>query len=264
MIFINTRPPDRAKALTQCLEQADFNVIELPVLALRAKPFDETLRLNYQALPDASMIVVVSPTAVDIGMRYLQLAGLDICALRHIQWVAVGKTTAAALAQYGVESAIPEVETSEGMLSLSIFNTLNGIENIAFWRGEGGRQFMMQELQSKDISILNFVLYERYCPEQTIQKFPEISAYLIEKERLKQVPYWVCISSEASWKNWLMLCRHAPELLSKCHYLVLGERLYQLLVHDKAKLKQDYAVSQLVDLNPQTILKSIHHWRKTL
>lgn len=264
MIFINTRPPDRAKALTQCLQQADFNVIELPVLALRAKPFDETLRLNYQVLPDASMIVVVSPTAVDIGMRYLQLAGLDICALRHIQWVAVGKTTAAALAQYGVESAIPEVETSEGMLSLPIFNTLNGIENIAFWRGEGGRQFMMQELQSKDISILNFVLYERYCPEQTIQRFPEISAYLIENERLKQVPYWVCISSEASWKNWLMLCRHAPELLSKCHYLVLGERLYQLLVHDKAKLKQDYAVSQLVDLNPQTILKSIHHWRKTL
>lgn len=264
MFFINTRPSDRAKALTACLEQADFNVIELPVLELRAKPLDDTLRQNYQALIQSDVIVVVSPTAVDIGMQYLKHVGLDTHVLNHIQWIAVGKTTAAALALYGIESTTPEVETSEGMLSLPIFNHLAGIRGIAFWRGEGGRQFMMQQCILKDIPIFNFVLYERFCPQQTIEKFSQISAYLLKEEVLEKKPFWVCISSEASWKNWIKLCELEDALLSKCHYLVLGERLYQILIDDQIKLQQAYMVSRLADLRPQTILNSIHYWQKTL
>lgn len=264
MLFINTRPSDRAKALTECLKQADFNVIELPVLELRAKPLDDTLRHNYQSLIQSDVIVVVSPTAVDIGMQYLQHVGLDAHALKHIQWIAVGKATATALAAYGVESITPEVETSEGMLSLPIFDRLEGIRGIAFWRGEGGRQFMMQQCVLKDIPIFNFVLYERFCPQQTIEKFSKVSAYLLNENVLEKKPYWICISSEASWRNWVMLCDLDNTLLSKCHYLVLGERLYQILIHDQANLQQTYTVSQLADLNPQTILNSIHYWQKTL
>ena len=32
MLFVNTRPDDRAQALTECLEQANFTVLALPVL----------------------------------------------------------------------------------------------------------------------------------------------------------------------------------------------------------------------------------------
>lgn len=260
MLFINTRPVERAQALTQCLAQAGFKVIDLPLLALKAKPFDSDLMQRYLALMQTQVIVVVSPTAVDIGMQYLVRAGIALSALKHVQWIAVGKTTANALADFGIESVVPEVETSEGMLSLPIFNTLDNLHAIAFWRGEGGRQFMMQQCAERDIAVLNFVLYERYCPEETYQNFEQMAAEILAEPS----PYWVCISSEASWKNWLKLCEHHAYLLNLGHYLVLGERLYQLLALDKNNLKAQFAVNQLDDLNPITVLNRIHCLQRTL
>ena len=260
MLFINTRPIERAQALTQCLVQADFKVIDLPVLALKAKPFDSDLMKLYSSLLQTQLIVVVSPTAVDIGMRYLEQAGIELKVLKHVQWIAVGKTTAAALARLGIDSLVPEVETSEGMLSLPIFDTMNNLHTIAFWRGEGGRQFMMQQCAEKDIAVLNFVLYERYCPKETYQNFEQIADEILAES----APYWVCISSEASWKNWLKLCENNIYMLNHCHYLVLGERLYQLLNHDKNNLRAHFAVNQLDDLNPTTVLIRIHALQRKL
>lgn len=260
MLFINTRPVERAQALTECLAQADFKVIDVPLLALKAKPFDSALMQLYSSLVQTQVIVAVSPTAVDIGMQYLEQAGIPLSVLMHVQWIAVGKTTAAALAAFGIESLVPEVETSEGMLSLPIFNSMHNLHAIAFWRGEGGRQFMMQQCAERDIEVLNFVLYERYCPEETSQKFEQMVAEILTEP----APYWVCMSSEASWKNWLKLCENHLYMLNHCHYLVLGERLNQLLNHDKNNLKAQFAVNQLDDLNPTTVLNRIHALQRTL
>lgn len=260
MLFINTRPAERAQALTQCLVQADFKVIDLPVLALKAKPFDSDLMQLYASLVHTQMIVVVSPTAVHIGMQYLEQAGIALSALKHVKWIAVGKTTATALAAFGIESWVPDVETSEGMLSLPIFDTMPHLRSIAFWRGEGGRQFMMQQCAEKDMAVLNFVLYERYCPEETYQNFEQTVAKILTAP----APYWVCISSEASWKNWLKLCENNLYLLNHCHYLVLGERLKHVLRHDKNNLKAQFAVNQLDDLNPTTVLNRIYALQRTL
>ena len=48
------------------------------------------------------------------------------------------------------------------------------LKQIAFWRGLGGRQFMMQQLQQQGISVLNFVLYRRQCPELSVLKIHTI------------------------------------------------------------------------------------------
>ena len=97
MLFVNTRPDDRAQALTECLEQANFTVIALPVLELRARPLDQSLKDLYLKLNSTQIIVVVSPKAVEIGLSYLEQSGLSLNDLDHIQWVAVGKKTALAL-----------------------------------------------------------------------------------------------------------------------------------------------------------------------
>ena len=252
MLFINTRPIDRALALTQCLSTAGFDVVNLPLLALTARPYDVELEQLYLQLAKTQIIVVVSPTAVDVGMRYLERAGLSIQQIQHIQWVAVGKKTAQLLSQFGVESHIPAVETSEGMLSLPIFNTLTNLKQIAFWRGEGGRQFMMQQCQERHINVLNFILYERYCPSETQQLFSDFIANVNQPK-----PYWNCISSEASWKNWLALTERHENIVNDCHYLVLGERLYQLLQHDKTIAQKSFNITQISDLDPETILRRI-------
>ena len=102
MLFINTRPQDRAENLSHALRMAQIEVLDLPLLELVAQPWSDSLSELYQRLPSTQVIVVVSPTAVEIGMDYLTKASLSLEAIRHIQWIAVGETTAQALAQYGI------------------------------------------------------------------------------------------------------------------------------------------------------------------
>lgn len=253
MLFINTRPLDRGRALTQRLLEAGYNVIDMPLLVLKPHPFDIQLHDLFQRLNQVQVIVVVSPTAVDVGMQYLKEAKIDIAQLAQVQWVAVGQSTAQRLLTYGISSHQPEVETSEGMLSLPLFKKKNNLEKVAFWRGEGGRQFMMQQCVAQQIEVLNFVLYERECPNSTRRNIGEI------RQKIQQYdpPHWVCISSEASWKNWLQLFQDQPDIIQSCRYLVLGERLYRLLNDDKYHLKLNFEFTQVNRLNPQTILQAI-------
>lgn len=257
MLFINTRPSDRAQTLSECLSQAGVEVLELPLLELKAKPFHLGLQQLYMQLAYTQVIVVVSPTAVEIGMQYLQLAQIPLLNLQHIQWIAVGQKTAQTLAKYSIQSHVPEVETSEGMLSLPIFNTLQNTQQIAFWRGEGGRQFMMQQCQDRHINVLNFVLYERDCPQSTRDQYPEFVQRLTEHAS----PYWNCISSEASWQHWLTLNQAHEDIIQRCHYLVLGDRLYQLLQDDQKSTQRCFNITQISNLQPHTILDAMN-WVK--
>ncbi|MEB3754460.1 uroporphyrinogen-III synthase [Acinetobacter sp. MD2(2019)] len=225
MLLINTRPAHRAQALSAPLREFALEVLDLPLLELRPVAWNATLLRQYQQLLHAQIIVVVSPTAAEIGLAYLKQSGLSLAELAHVQWIAVGAATAEYLAQHQIHAHVPEVETSEGMLSLPILQQ-STVQSVAFWRGEGGRQFMMQQLQQQGIQLLNFVLYTRHCPDKTAVMFQQQLPYLQHSKK----KIYVCISSEASWLNWQALCQNAPELLKKCHYLALGERLYRLIL----------------------------------
>lgn len=72
MLFVNTRPQDRAQALTLALSEQNIEVVELALLELQAIEFNTELAALYQKLLTSEVIVVVSPTAVEIGMQYLQ------------------------------------------------------------------------------------------------------------------------------------------------------------------------------------------------
>lgn len=260
MLFINTRPIDRAEPLTACLRQSGFTVVDLPLLVLKPRPYDDSLSALYAELLTTQCIVVVSPMAVRMGMQYLQQSGLSLAQIQHIQWIAVGRKTAQHLAEFGIQSHVPEVESSEGMLSLPIFNSIENIQRIAFWRGEGGRQFMMQQCQERHIDVLNFVLYERLCPPETHTRF----AALLDQIDQFEPPYWICISSGASWRNWLALTKKHPHLVDACHYLVLGERLYQLLMHDKNATQKCFNITEILTLEPEAILHSIVQLQRKL
>lgn len=251
MLFINTRPDSRAAELTQALQKKGYQVESLPLLELVAQPFSDSLFQLYQQLRGVQAIVVVSPTAVDVGMQYLTQSGLKLDDLKHIQWIAVGQATANRLHEYGIEAHVPEVETSEGMLSLPILYNMQQTGSVAFWRGEGGRQFMMDTLQQQGIQILNFVLYHRQCPEVSYLTFKHLtqnSIYNLEK-------WLVLITSEASWKYWLELCLK-NNVQPDCVYLVLGPRLFQLVKKYHDQQQAHFHIIQLENLSPSGM---IHH-----
>lgn len=252
MLFVNTRPRERAQSLSDAMQAMQFTVLELPLLELTAMPFEDELRQLYQQLVTTQVIVVVSPTAVEIGFRYLKQAGYQLEQLQQIVWIAVGQATANCLLHYGVSNiSIPEVETSEGMLSLPILERLD-LQHIAFWRGEGGRQFMMRQLQQQGISVLNFVLYRRACPHQTLALFQNALPQLQQAEQC-----YVCMSSEASWLNWLNLCQNQRDVLINSHYLVLGTRLSGVLDATAQQMKCHFKQIMLDRLSPQHIQQRI-------
>ncbi|HBU87813.1 uroporphyrinogen-III synthase [Acinetobacter oleivorans] len=251
MLFINTRPDSRAAELTDALQNEGYQVESLSLLELVAKPFSEHLLQLYQQLVKAQAIVVVSPTAVDVGMQYLMQSGLKLDDLTHIQWIAVGQATANRLHEYGVDAHIPDVETSEGMLNLPILHNMKQAGSVAFWRGEGGRQFMMDTLQQQGIQILNFVLYHRQCPQDSYSTFKHLtqnSNYNLEK-------WLVLITSEASWKYWLELCSK-NNVQPDCVYLVLGPRLFQIVKEYRDQQQAHFHIIQLENLSPSGM---IHH-----
>ncbi|WP_180028785.1 uroporphyrinogen-III synthase [Acinetobacter sp. YH16032] len=253
MKFINTRPADRAKPLNEALVRAGYEPIELSVLELAAVHWSDELDQLFQQLISAQVIVVVSPTAVEVGMLFLEKSGLKLTDLNHIKWIAVGRKTAEALSRYGVKSLVPDVETSEGMLSLSVLTQNADLKRIAFWRGEGGRQFMMQQCRTAKIEVLNFVLYSRYCPSDAQDKFK----HLLEAFNANPQPYAVLISSEASWKNWLSLCKNYPVFMQHGHYLVLANRLYQIVCMYQQTSNTKFQITQIADLMPDTILSQL-------
>ncbi|MEQ1107736.1 uroporphyrinogen-III synthase [Acinetobacter seifertii] len=251
MLFINTRPDSRAAELTEALQNKGYQVESLPLLELVAQPFSDSLFQLYQQLVEAQAIVAVSPTAVDVGMQYLTQSGLKLDNLKHVQWIAVGQATANLLHEYGIEAHVPDVETSEGMLRLPILYNMQQKGSVAFWRGEGGRQFMMDTLQQQGIQILNFVLYHRQCPEVSYSTFKHLtqnSNYNLEK-------WLVLITSEASWKYWLELCLN-NNVQPDCVYLVLGPRLFQLVKKYRDQQQAHFHIIQLENLSPSGM---IHH-----
>ncbi|WP_216937075.1 MULTISPECIES: uroporphyrinogen-III synthase [unclassified Acinetobacter] len=252
MLLINTRPRDRAAILTQQLQAAQVSVLELPLLELHAVPYSDELLGLYQQLEQAKIIVVVSPTAAQIGMQYLQQAGVALSALTQVHWVAVGKATEQALACYGIHSHVPEVETSEGMLQLAVLKQLAAGSNVAFWRGEGGRQFMMDHLRASSIKVLNFILYRRQCPETTATILTENLALLEMQQR-----FAVLVTSEASWLNWLALMQDNAELIQHACYLVLGPRLATILGVYQQQHQAGFQFVQIDDLEANTILQKM-------
>lgn len=249
MLFLNTRPADRAADLTQFLQARQIDVLDLPLLELSPMPWSEDLAALYAALASVQVIVAVSPSAVQYGMEGLKRAGLTQASILHIQWIAVGEATAKALQAYGLSSHVPLVETSEGMLDLPVLHQLDNTAKVAFWRGEGGRQFMMDALRKKGVQLLNFVLYRRQCPEQT----PKI----LMENPLGLQSYCMLVTSEASWLNWLRLIAAHLDVLNQAHFLVLGERLSDLLQHYRQAHPYNFSIYQLNDLRKESILKQI-------
>lgn len=217
MKFINTRPKERAETLHSALSNLGHQVLDLPLLELSVLDLDSTLIQQYSDFQTADAVVVVSPIAAEIGLKYYQALDLPLHELSKKQWIAVGTATQNYLTQFGLVSRVPKVETSEGMLSLPEVHQNLG-KKIAFWRGIGGRTFMMEQLRLQGTEIINMLLYTRKMPD-----ICPINLSSLEKNDV------VLISSEASWQNWLQLLTIHGDKVDNYQYIVLGERVSDIL-----------------------------------
>ena len=272
---LNTRPAERANGLNQALQQAGYQVSQLPLLELVAEPF-EAIQPQLSEIWQVAVVVVVSPAAAQLGLAGLkQLAILP--SQLSCQWVAVGQGTAAVLAQAGITAQVPALETSEGMLALDIFQQAQhstascaitsdsaATGPIMFWRGHGGRQFMLKQLASQQ-QVISLNLYDRQLPKSSKAQYQQL---------LNQPPPQVLvITSGMSWQHWLELGQQFGTMTPP-YILVLGQRIYQKIcqqVVHMTVMTTPYIqtcnatmpkVILLENLNPVTILAVLNQLQK--
>ena len=176
-----TRPAHQQPPLITGLQARGAKTISLPLLAITAPSRGEqadVLRRQLLALDSYELLVFISSNAVREGCKAIDdywpqfPVGLDL--------LAIGPSTAALaeeLTGQRVRSAAGGM-TSEDLLELDSFTNIEG-RRIGIFRGEGGRDFLAQQLRKRGAQVDYFDVYRR---EELNYEDIQIREALIESE----------------------------------------------------------------------------------
>jgi uroporphyrinogen-III synthase len=151
-----TRSDPGASTLVRALGHAGYVAFAHPVIEVRGLPRDDVTRA-VSALPRWSIAIFVSVHAVEHGLAVLR-ASIDSIADR--QWIAVGGTTARALAAHGIVAAHPIDARSEGILALPEIERVT-CRSIVIVAGRAGREFLADSLRLRGHTVSLLHVYER-------------------------------------------------------------------------------------------------------
>ena len=257
MQFINTRPDQRAKALSLFLRQHGVKVIELPLLTLVEKPLTVAETAVLQTIDRYQVVVLVSEAAVKYGLARLATLVKLTELSKKITWVAVGDKTANYFNQTWqqlTELPAPTVifpdekraQNNEGLLNLPVIQALGKGDYLQVWRGIGGRELLADTLAAKGVQVHLLNLYQRILPSATTQAFA-----VWQQTQSHNQPIVVLISSLTAWQNWQQLAN--TQMVANCYYLVLQSRIAEQMLLQQANLN----ITIIPDLMPATILQAL-------
>lgn len=176
-----TRPAHQQPPLITGLQARGAKTISLPLLAITAPSRGDqadVLRRQLLALDSYELLVFISSNAVREGCKAIDdywpqfPVGLDL--------LAIGPSTAALaeeLTGQRVRSAAGGM-TSEDLLDLDCFTNIEG-RRIGIFRGEGGRDFLAQQLRKRGAQVDYFDVYRR---EELNYEDTQVREALIESE----------------------------------------------------------------------------------
>jgi uroporphyrinogen-III synthase len=151
-----TRSEPGASTLVGALEHAGYAAFAHPVIEIRGLSRDDVTRA-VAALPRWSFAIFVSAHAVEHGFAALR-ASIDSTSDR--QWIAVGGTTARALAAHDIAAAHPIDARSEGILALPEIEHVTG-RSIVIVAGRAGREYLADSLRLRGNTVSVLHVYER-------------------------------------------------------------------------------------------------------
>ena len=157
-----TRPAGREKHLCQLIKQAGGNVIHYPVINIQPPSDIEQLKLLRDCLPDFTMAIFISPTAVEQSQIYFPALP------EHLKVVSIGSKTSRKLEaqNIAVDIEAPEHNT-ESLLNTSAFQIpeIQG-QRILIFRGSGGRALLGDTLIKRGAQVQYVETYRRELPPQ--------------------------------------------------------------------------------------------------
>lgn len=190
--ILNTRPAHQAQELTVALRAAGAAVTELPLLAivpLALSAADQRLLLE---LDRYDAVFFVSANAA----RH----GLDAVANAWPQWphhlpaFAVGERTARVLRDAALYVHVPAQADSEGLLAMPELQQVQGRKFLLF-RGEGGREWLLDGLRERGALVDVLELYRRELPAMAQTQW----------QAVQPVPDVVVLTSPDAMRHWLQV-----------------------------------------------------------
>lgn len=240
---INTRPVERAAPLTEYLQEAGFDVISIPMLALQSRAItaDDITIMRAWLAGDYKALVIVSPTAATSGLALWEtlaeqaneLGNDDSSINKNIDnssplksliapshLIAVGSATAQVLQQAQLSTASyevlqPTIANNEGMLAMPEVEQLAAGDKLLVWRGLGGRRLLVDTLQARGVHIDSIAWYERVLPNDAMSNYQRWAQDFYRLPKVQDEPLnkrskpIVIISSGSAFEHWQSVIRQA-------------------------------------------------------
>ena len=186
-----TRPAGQISELGKALEELGAHVFAFPLLTICPRIPTTADKQRVMNLDQYDLVFFVSTNAARIGLDII--AGYWPQYPAHILNFAVGPSTAAEIASYGLTVCYPQDRTdSEAMLELPQLQDITGKKALIV-RGVGGREIMAQGLLARGASVDYAELYERVMPVYTQE---QLHSYVYQR-----TPDAVVISSTDALDN---------------------------------------------------------------
>ena len=207
-----TRPAQRAAGFAERIAEAGGEAVLYPVIDI-GPPFNTRSRdAALNNLADFSMAIFISPTAVEETLHHIPSLPASL------SLVAIGKSTAQTLRQYGYSTAFDaDTSDSESLLAQPRMQSAQvRNQRILIFRGEGGRELLADTLRQRGALVDYADMYRRVLPE--IEH--------LQSSQLKQIDA-ICVTSNQGLEHLLLLCDDAAGL-KKSAVFVPGQRCANL------------------------------------
>lgn len=217
MTALIVRPAPACDELSERLNQAGIKALPAPLLSFSGGQDLPQLADTLSALPPQSVVVAVSPRAIDYAQQQLDQ---EKCAWRDdLHYVAVGEKTATVWqAQSGITALQPHTEDSEGMLALSVFASPAAL-SVLVLRGNGGRTLLGDTLTNLGAKVRYFEAYQRHWTSESLSS-------LTKQWQLAEVDTLVVTSGEQLSLLCQTISHSDQQWLRECHILVPSKRIY--------------------------------------
>lgn len=206
--------------MAQVLAQDGVFCSSLPLLHIEPLPATAELREPLDHLERYALVIVVSKPAARLA---LQLLADERGASGGAQWFAVGAGTAQVLRDAGIPAQYPDDgDDSEALLRLPALCAAldHGAPRVLILRGEGGREWLAQQLAARGATVDYMQLYRRQQPSYPIDALRQ----RIGAERLNGV----VVSSGQGFDNLLALAGEDAPLLLRMPLFVPSDRVAKI------------------------------------
>ncbi len=255
-----TRPAHQSMALCDAFTELGARVLRLPAIEIRALvPSTESGALNTEStgwikhLSDFDFAIFISPNAVEYGMALILAQGNIPDKLKL---VTIGRTSADTLFQCSGRKAdiFPLKEfNSEALLALKSMSTasVKG-KKILIFRGQGGREYLADNLRQRG-AIVEYAEVYRRC-------LPQVDEKTLEQIWAADTPHIVTVTSAAGLTNLLQLCSvRYQELLRNTPLVVVTQNM--LPIARELGFRNDIIVAS--QASDKALIDGVIQWRRS-